>query len=52
MKGGDLLPHASALSLSENYQQINILILGSGNPEIENQLNSLLVDYSTVTMKS
>jgi starch synthase len=44
-KGGDLLPHASALSLSENYQQINILILGSGNPEIENQLNSLLVDY-------
>jgi starch synthase len=30
-----------------HYQkkQINILILGSGNPEIENQLNSLLVDY-------
>lgn len=44
-KGGDLLPHAAAISLSENYQQINILILGSGNPDIENQLNSLLGDY-------
>lgn len=44
-KGGDLLPHAAALSLSENYQQINILILGSGNPEIEKHLNSLLIDY-------
>jgi starch synthase len=28
-KGGDLLPHATALSMSENYQEINILILGS-----------------------
>lgn len=44
-KGGDLLPLASALALSENFKEINILILGSGNPEIENQLNSLLVDY-------
>ena len=44
-KGGDLLPHASALALSENYQQINILILGSGNTTIEKQLNSLLHDY-------
>ena len=44
-KGGDLLPHAAALALSENYQQINILILGSGNTIIENQLNSLLQDY-------
>jgi starch synthase len=44
-KGGDLLPHAAALALSENYQQINILILGSGNTAIENQLNSLLQDY-------
>jgi starch synthase len=50
-KGGDLLPHASALSLSEK-QQINILILGSGNPEIENQLNSLLVDYKGTTTPS
>jgi starch synthase len=30
--------------LSENYKEINILILGSGNQEIEDQLNSLL-DY-------
>jgi starch synthase len=44
-KGGDLLPQASALALSENYKEINILILGSGNSHIENQLNSLLVDY-------
>jgi starch synthase len=44
-KGGDLLPLASALALSENYKEINILILGSGNQEIEDQLNSLLIDY-------
>ena len=44
-KGGDLLPHAAALALSENYQQLNILILGSGNTTIENQLNRLLHDY-------
>lgn len=44
-KGGDLLPQASALALSENFKEINILILGSGNSNIENQLNSLLVDY-------
>ena len=44
-KGGDLLPQASALALSENFKNINILILGSGNINIENQLNSLLVDY-------
>jgi starch synthase len=30
--------------LSENYKEINILILGSGNQEID-QLNSLLIDY-------
>ncbi|EIA07742.1 glycogen synthase, ADP-glucose transglucosylase [Flavobacterium frigoris PS1] len=44
-KGGDLLPHAAALAMSENYKEINILILGSGNTDIENQLNSLLIDY-------
>lgn len=44
-KGGDLLPQASALALSENYKNINILILGSGSSHIENQLNSLLADY-------
>ena len=44
-KGADLLPHAAALALSENYKEINILILGSGNTEIENQLNNLLVSF-------
>jgi starch synthase len=37
------------LALSENYKEINILILGSGNQEIEDQLNSLLVDYKEIT---
>lgn len=41
-KGADLLPYVAALALSENYKEINILILGSGNTEIENQLNHLL----------
>ncbi len=40
-KGADLLPYAVALALSENFKEINILILGSGNPEIEKQLNHL-----------
>lgn len=44
-KGGDLLPQAAALALSQNYKEINILILGSGNTEIEKDLNSLLIDY-------
>nr|WP_309758583.1 glycogen synthase [Flavobacterium sp.] len=44
-KGGDLLPQASELALTKNFQQINILILGSGNEGIENQLNGLLSDH-------
>lgn len=44
-KGGDLLPQASALALSENFENINILILGSGNSEIESQLTQLRDDY-------
>ena len=44
-KGADLLPHAVAMALSENYKEINILILGSGNTEIENQLNHLKVSF-------
>jgi starch synthase len=44
-KGGDLLPQASALALSENFEAINILILGSGHPDIEKQLTQLLSDY-------
>lgn len=45
-KGGDLLPQASALALSENYENINILILGSGNSAIEEQLIQLRNDYN------
>ncbi len=45
-KGGDLLPQASALALSENFESINILILGSGNSEIESQLVQLRNDYN------
>ncbi|MNQ30675.1 Glycogen synthase [compost metagenome] len=45
-KGGDLLPQASALALSENFENINILILGSGNAVIEEQLVQLRNDYN------
>ncbi|HQF48137.1 MAG TPA: glycogen synthase [Flavobacterium alvei] len=44
-EGADLLPHAGALALSENFKEINILILGSGSSEIENQLSHLLVSF-------
>jgi starch synthase len=44
-KGADFLPNATSVPLSENYQQLNILILGSGNTFIENQLNSLLEKF-------
>ncbi|SFE04902.1 glycogen synthase [Flavobacterium phragmitis] len=45
-KGGDLLPQASALALSEHFEEINILILGSGNATIESQLTQLRNDYT------
>ena len=45
-KGADLLPHAAALALSENFKEINILVLGSGNTEIENQLKHLLTSFN------
>jgi starch synthase len=44
-KGGDLLPQASAIALSDNFKNINILILGSGNPDIETELLQLRNDY-------
>ena len=44
-KGADLLPHVAAVALSENFKEINILILGSGNTEIENQLSHLLASF-------
>lgn len=45
-KGADLLPYAAALALSENFKEINILILGSGNKEVENQLRQLLISFN------
>lgn len=45
-KGADLLPYAAALALSENFREINILVLGSGNAEIENQLKHLLASFN------
>jgi starch synthase len=45
-KGADLLPHAAALALSENFKEINILVLGSGNTEIETQLSHLLASFN------
>jgi len=44
-KGGDLLPQAALVALSEHFKEINILILGSGNTLIENQLNNIRNDY-------
>jgi starch synthase len=44
-KGADLLPHTAALALSENFKEINVLVLGSGNKEIENQLSHLLASF-------
>ncbi|WP_298153692.1 glycogen synthase [Flavobacterium sp.] len=40
-KGADLLPEIFHNSLREHYNEINILVLGSGDSHVENQLNSL-----------
>lgn len=44
-KGADLLPEALALAMTENDKSINVLVLGSGNEKIENELDRLLIDY-------
>ena len=44
-KGADLLPDTVILAFSEYHEEINILVLGSGNVEIENKLNQLLPIY-------
>jgi starch synthase len=44
-KGGDILPDAASESLSQFYEDINILILGSGDPAIEKKLNKLTSEY-------
>ncbi len=45
-KGADLLPHMASIALHEFSSQINILILGSGDPEVEQQLSGLQHFYS------
>jgi len=40
-KGADLLPQICSIALTEHHQNINILILGSGEPEIERNLEDL-----------
>lgn len=37
-KGADLLPEICSIALTEHHQNLNILILGSGEPEVEKQL--------------
>lgn len=44
-KGADLLAATAALALTKNKKEINIIILGSGDTQIENQLKNLLVDF-------
>ena len=44
-KGADLLPQASLLALAKNNEAINILVLGSGNVKIENELTELAQKY-------
>jgi len=40
-KGADLLPEICSVALNYNPKEINILILGSGDPSVENALQSL-----------
>ncbi|OCB74811.1 glycogen synthase [Flavobacterium crassostreae] len=44
-KGADLLPQAIAAVLAQMPQEITVLILGSGNPDIEKQLTALEGSY-------
>ena len=40
-KGADLLPQICSIALNKYPKKINILILGSGDPEVENSLTGL-----------
>jgi starch synthase len=44
-KGADLLPHICSIVLNDFHQQVNILILGSGDPEVERHLQRLTPIY-------
>jgi starch synthase len=45
-KGADLLPEICSVVLNNNPQEINILILGSGDSKVENSLQSLQFFYN------
>ena len=45
-KGADLLPEICSVALNRNPNEINILILGSGDTSVENGLQSLQYFYS------
>ncbi len=45
-KGADLLPEICSIALSRNPGEINILVLGSGDTNVENGLKSLQHFYS------
>ena len=44
-KGADLLPHICSIALNQFHQKINILILGSGDANVEGQLQNLIPIY-------
>ena len=45
-KGADLLPEICSAAMNNNPQEINILILGSGDTNVENSLQSLQYFYN------
>lgn len=44
-KGADLLPHAVSIAMHKFEHNINILVLGSGDKEVEDKLNELKTFY-------
>ena len=49
-KGADLLPGIVQKALQQTKGKINIIILGSGDPHVENQLKSLNFNYSNFAL--
>ena len=49
-KGADLLPEIIWRSIQETYGALNIIILGSGDKNIEYQLNELTKSYSNFAL--
>lgn len=49
-KGADLLPDIVAKSIQQTYGALNIMILGSGDPYIENRLKELNYTFSNFAL--